>query len=464
MQCKTQPRKHQLASMEFAKKSNGRVAFFHSIGSGKSYCSILSAQIWGCKKILVVSPTSVIQTWKDEVKKHTNWKFIELMGDTRTRQRLLLKKGNVYNINWEGLKFLFGRKVGNQFVINDQAIFNLDFDCVIFDECHRASNPQSLQTKIAHLLSMSASHAILLTGTPISGSELDLWGQFWVLDNGKSLDRNFFVFRNQHFKPTRHITPRHTWVDWKLGKGEREKILDKISPITLRFDRKDCCDLPPITYEKRLVDLSKEQLDAIDILKGEIRDEFNPKLKNKLTKAGINKAIKLAQIPGGAILTGDGSLHRFKSNPKLSELIDLLEQLEEKVIIFHAFVEEGRMIEKVCKKKLWKFASLRGEIKDKPENLRRFLHDKDTRILIAHPLSGGEGLNLQIASIVIFYSNGFLGSRVRKQAEGRIYREGQTNPCLIIDLIAKNSLDENILKSQLNKRNVLQSVLDYIAI
>jgi len=85
------------------------------------------------------------------------------------------------------------------------------------------------------------------------------------------------------------------------------------------------------------------------------------------------------------------------------------------------------------------------------------------QVMVAHPQCGGEGVNLQVASVCIFYANDYSGATTRRQAEGRIHRYGQTNPCLFIDIFAINSvIDEAIGKSMKTKQDLADLVLDWI--
>jgi len=458
---KTEPFRHQKISILFAKDKD-RVAFFHSIGSGKTACSLYTAQVWDVNRILVVCPTSVITTWKQEVRKHTDWSFEELTGTTQERfDKFLQSSANVDCINWAGLKYLFCSKGEKGFELDADKFVEVDYDCLILDESHKCKDYRTIQSKIVKLLSQIIGKCIMLTGSPISNNELNLWNQYDVLDQGKTLGRNFFVYRNNYFKPIKHKTRNRSWTEWKLKSLEhREQILDKISKSTLRYDISECMNLPEVSYVKRYVNLTKKQRDFIDDIVSNIQineDDVN------LSKSNYNKAMKIAQITGGTVLDDDGESYIFKKNPKLNELEDILMETDEKVIIFHAFVEEGREIEKLCKKNNWNYASLRSEIKNKSRQIERFQNDKNCRFLITHPMSGGLGLNLQMARIAIFYSIGFLGHLIRQQAEGRIKRAGQNKTCLFIDLVAKNSIDEHLLEAISDKRKIAEAILNYLS-
>ena len=154
----------------------------------------------------------------------------------------------------------------------------------------------------------------------------------------------------------------------------------------------------------------------------------------------------------------------YLSNPKLQELLRLVDEISGKFIVFHHFSEEGRLITKALKKHGIKCAEMRGETKDKEGEIERF--KDDVQALVAHPACGGEGLNLQCASTMIFFSNGFSFAH-RTQAEGRIHRLGQTNKCLYVDLLLTSgvggeTIDHHILDCLDKKGDMAKAVLDYI--
>ena len=458
---KTTPFKHQQTAIDFGKDKD-RVVLWLGIGAGKSLGSLYLCEEWKSKRILVVCPTSVITTWRQEIGKHTDWSFDELVGNTEDRvEKFLQSNAKVQCINWPGLKYLFGEKGEDGYEFNEERFIQAKYDCLILDECHNCMNYKALQSRIVTLLSKITPKCIMLTGTPISGNELDLWNQYYVLDGGKTLGHNFFAYRNAHFEGKLHKSRDRLWKEWRLkGEEERQKIIDKISISTLHLGIKDCIDLPEVIRETRYIDLSTKQSKVIESIKEDIAIEL---ADDKVLSNSIrNKAIKIAQISGGTLLDG-GEIHIFSKNPKLLELEDLLKEIDEKVIIFHAFVAEGREIENLCKRNKWKYASLRSEIKDKNQEIELFQNDPSVKVLIAHPQSGGEGLNLQMARIGIFYSLGFTGHLKRQQAEGRIYRAGQNKSCIFIDLVAKNSMDEHILKVQGAKRSISDAILEFIS-
>jgi len=104
---KRTPYWHQYVTLAFG-LNRKRLMLWHDIGIGKTLTSLLLMQIWGVKKILVVSPNSVSDTWEKETKKGSNYKIHLLTGTTKEREELLsLNRKGIYWINYEGLKYLF---------------------------------------------------------------------------------------------------------------------------------------------------------------------------------------------------------------------------------------------------------------------------------------------------------------------------------------------------------------------
>jgi len=479
---KHKPRHHQYASALWSWRRD-RVLLLLGIGTGKTFASLLITHLWKRKKVLVVCPNSVRQTWKEELEKHTNETYTELVGTKARRKKLLENKTRFYIVNYEGLKVLFGRKVKlvvrntirSRYVTDHDAIMDAGFDCLVIDEVHHCRNFMTVQTQIAYNLSKVAGRCIALTGSPVGSSMTDFWSEFMVLDQGETFGPMETEFLHKYFNSYEiSVNPRCTIVKWSVKKGCREKILELVEKKTLRYDAKECFDMPKVTYERRYVQMTVEQLRIYFSILNDLIVEFQEG-KIKLNNV-INKTVKLRQVMSGFIIKNDVTPEgvevstpiRLKANPKLDELEDLLGEIEGKVIIYHSFVEEGRMIEARLKKMGVKYASMRGEKTDRQGEYKKFKRP-DVRVLVAHPVAGGEGLNLQESNVMIFFSQVGGGGIYRPQAEGRIVRAGQERPCIIVDLLAKDSsspddetIDERMYTSTQGKKDFAKSLLDWL--
>ncbi len=448
-----EPLEHQKRCLLWALERR-RVAYWLDIGTGKTLLALYTLMLWGCKKTLVVCPKSVIEGWMDEIKMGLGWKTVALVGKIGDRRRLLGKKARIYLINYEGLQWLWGRRKKNRgrFLPDISKIDELDFDALVIDEAHRCKGHKNLTTVLAREISRRVKHCITMTGTPLTKDQRDLWGEMNVLDLGESLGQNYWGYVRSYFRP---------WgFDWKLKDGSLEKILKRLAPKTIRYAREDCLDLPERIYERRLVQMSEEQKKLTQaIITGTLETDGSINQTEIL-----NIGIKLAQVAGGSLIQESGT-KRLDPNPKVAELLRTLEEVQGKAIIYHQFVEEGRMIEEALEKNDIPACSVRGETKNKPAVISKFLNDPSIKVLVAHPACGGEGLNLQIANTIIFYSNGY-NLVHREQSEGRIFRLGQKQSCLYIDLVIEDgmgdSIDKRILKSLKQKSDAATEVLDYI--
>ncbi len=149
---KTQPYKHQLATLGFTLGKNlKRVMYIHDIGLGKTLTALYTLKLWEVKgKTLIICPNSVIKTWKDEIEKHTDFSYIVVKGSREMRMKtIMFEKTDIYIINYEGLKLIGADKGNNKYVVNSAYPTSFGFECIIADESHKFKNPSSLQTRIA---------------------------------------------------------------------------------------------------------------------------------------------------------------------------------------------------------------------------------------------------------------------------------------------------------------------------
>lgn len=363
----------------------------------------------------------------------------------------------------------FGRgSEGNQTVYNLEVEENHNYfvNSILVSNCHHVREMSSLQSRICYHISRKAKRCIEMSGTPTSRDVADFWSLFMVLDQGKTLGNSITKFRFEYFNS--YKIPLRSGIElqqWALKKGAKQKILDLVAPSTIRYDISECCDLPPVIREKRIVTMSEEQKDLYDRLLSDLKLDLN---NGELTLNNvINKSSKLRQILSGFLMKGEKIVY-LHSSPKLDELSDLFDEIEGKVIIYHHYVAEGRMIEQRLRKLKIPYAAMRGEIKDKDHNYKLFRDNEKVRVLVMHPQSGGEGLNLQMANVAVFFSQIGGGSIPRPQAEGRLVRQGQNQACVIIDILAVHpngdeTIDEKMFQVSLDDRQFSQNILDWLA-
>lgn len=463
---KLSPMRHQLISLSFA-SVHGRCGFLHGVGTGKTLAALWTTQLWENKKILVVCPSSAFSAWERDISKYTDYSHEFLLGSGRHRRSLLKKKRDIYIINYEGLKTIYCKLIKGRGWKTDYSSFLHKFDCLILDEVHKCKNYKSLQSNICHELSKKAKNVIGLTGTPIDRSLLEAFNIYRVIDLGATLGNNFFTYRNKYFYPVMY--------DWKLKKGAKESILDRLTKNTISFDREECFDLPEIQEIVREVEPTKEFIK----LQHSIITEPNINLDGtiiKLEATELNeneetfqklKSRLLRQLPLGFIYykteEGQDRTFRLKKNPKIESLLDFLEDTSGKVIIFYHFKEESNLIRKALEKEKISYISIHGgqKLEDRTKSVKKFTEDKEVKCAVVQREAGAEGWDGSIANVAIYFSP-VPSPLSRKQCTGRIHRKGQKHSCLVVDLALKKSTDFRVLRNRSERFDFVQETMLYI--
>ena len=238
-----------------------------------------------------------------------------------------------------------------------------------------------------------------------------------------------------------------------------DELENKLKKFSYRVRKKDCLDLPDKIYQKRYVDLSTEQKKFYNDLKQYARtiiEDNNVSYNNKLTEI-----IKLQQVCNGHIVTNSGEKKIIKDS-KLDELMNILDETDGKIIIWARFVHN---IESIIKKIKETYGSnsvvaIYGSISvdQRTENVNKFQKDDKVRFFVGNPVTGGYGLNLTKANTVIYYNNSF-DLEVRVQSEDRAHRLGQKKSVTYIDIIARGTIDEFVIKALNNKLRISADTL-----
>ena len=177
---------------------------------------------------------------------------------------------------------------------------------------------------------------------------------------------------------------------------------------------------------------------------------------NKLTEI-----IKLQQVCNGFVKTDSGDTINMK-DAKMQELHQVIDEHDGKVIIWSSFVHNIETIIKNLEDKFGKGSTVAiygaVSVKDRNENVRKFQTDPKVRFFVGNPVTGGYGLNLTKATLVVYYNNSF-NLEVRTQSEDRAHRHGQEKEVTYVDLIAKGTIDEFVVKSLVGKHKLSAKTL-----
>jgi SNF2 family DNA or RNA helicase len=222
----------------------------------------------------------------------------------------------------------------------------------------------------------------------------------------------------------------------------------KIKKFSFRVRKVDCLDLPEKIYQQRYVNLNKEQIKVYEELRKYARSIIEDKevsFANKLTEI-----LKLHQVCNGYLKTDDGEIVPFDNDPKLEELLSIIEESDGKFIIWANYIHNIKTIVKTLRKEYGdeSVVSIYGEIttENRKKAVEEFQGNDKVRFFVGNPSTGGYGLTLTAASYVVYYSNNY-NLEVREQSEDRAHRIGQTKSVTYIDLIIDKTIDSHIISA-----------------
>lgn len=461
MPIKGRPYAHQLQAFDFAcrkfglsvpyKDSNG-VALLMEMGCGKSLVGIGIAgilyQLGKIKRVLVVCPLSIVSVWQQEFARFADFPYelTILKGSSAGKKEMLSV------IPDEGLQVVVVNYESTWRI--EDALAGFKPGLIIADEAHKIKEARTAQSKCMHRLGDAARYKLLLTGTVITNKELDVFSQYRFL-NKDIYGTSFYQFRNRYFDMVGygHYTPRfRSWM--------QDDFLQRLHSIAFRVTKEECLDLPEVIEEIREVELEPKVM----WMYRELEAESYVQLKDGDVSAVnvLTRLLRLSQLTGGHLTADDGSEPEQVSKAKLNALEDIVDTAlseNKKVVVMARFVPELDDIQEMLEKKGIGYACVRGGVKDRAEEIRRFQEEDDCMVFIGQIAAAGLGITLTAASTMVFYSMDYSMSNF-EQAKARIHRVSQKNDCLYIYLIAKGTVDSKVLKSLRSKVDLAKMLVD----
>ena len=461
---KTQPYDHQRVALR--KGATQRVfGFFMEQGTGKTKVTIDNAVYLYNMELLdtvyVIAPNSVYTNWKKEIELHSSAN--NYIYQHKIDKKFYPKKDklNWYLMNIEAFSHKSGYNKGLE-LVEQRGLTTM----MVIDESTTIKNRTAKRSKNVLKLGKGVRYKRILTGTPVTKSPLDLWSQFAFLDEDLLGFKSFYSFRARYCIMQSRPVGGNRRIEFPVSYINLEQLEEKILPYTHRVLKKDCLDLPPQIWQRRNIYLSNEQRNAYEILKEHARVVIQDKqssIHNKLTEIA-----KLQQVCSGFLYSDDGKLVEL-SNAKLDELLNIIEEIEGKIIIWATFRHSIQKIEETLQKKYGEksVVTLYGDTKKRSEVVDNFNDPRGSRFLVSNPSVGGYGLTLNASSYQIFFNNSY-NLEERLQAEARNHRSGQkADKVTYIDLVAIKTIDEFIIKALKEKitisaKTLGEEVLDFL--
>ena len=464
---KTKPYSHQIKALELS-WDKPYFAYFMEMGTGKSKVLIDNlAMLYDAGKIngvLIVAPKGVYKNWYDgEIPTHLprHIKPVSVLWQAMSTKKQQAELDLVFTPG-EDLHILimnveaFSTKKGVEFAAK---FLRCHRTLMAIDESTTIKNPDAKRTKSICTLGEYAGYKRILTGSPVTKSPLDLYKQCEFLKKELLGHTSYYTFRTRYaVMKTANFGGRSVQI--VTGYQHLPELSEKLKSFSYRVLKEDCLDLPDKTFVKRLVTLTPDQKKLYLQMKNLALAQFDGQMMT--TSTVMTQLMRLQQITCGHFTADDGTIKDLDSN-RISELMNVLEEVEGKVVIWaHWQRDVHRIIQEISKKfGENSFVDYYGltPMGDRQANINKFQDpNSPVRFFVGTTQTGGYGITLTAASTMVYYSNGY-DLEKRQQSEARIDRIGQKFPMTYIDIYCENTVDARIVKALKKKVNIASQIM-----
>ena len=439
-----EPHEYQKYATEFI-LTHPVAAVLLEMGLGKSVITLtalfdLCLDQFLIRKVLVIAPLRVARdTWPSEIKK---WDHLEgltysvVVGSEAERKAALMRTADLYIINRENVDWLV-TKSGMTF----------DFDMVVIDELSSFKSWRAKRFKSLLKVRPYVKRIVGLTGTPSSNGLMDLWAEFRLLDLGKRLGRFITHYRNAFFTPDKRNG--EVVFSYKPLPGAEKQIYDRIADITISMKSCDYLKLPECIINEVPVWMDDKEMEVYDTF----REEMVAKVKDREIDAA-NAAVlsgKLLQMANGAVYDEDKKAIHIHDR-KLDALEDLIEAANGKPVLIAYWYQHD--VDRIKARFTVREIKTSKDIED--------WNAGKISAAVIHPASAGHGLNLQTGGSTIIWFGLTWSLELYQQTNARLHRQGQKETVVIHHIIAKGTIDEQVMSALRKKEKTQDALIDAV--
>ena len=411
------PFDHQIETASFL-TLNRRAFCFNEQGTGKT-----SSVIWAAdylmnlgliKRVLVICPITIMYTaWQADIFKTAMHRSVGVAyGPAEKRKKVIRGEYDFIVTNYDGVGILYDEiKAGN-------------FDLIVVDEANAYKTVTTQRWKVLAHLIKPTTRLWMLTGTPASQSPEDAFGLARLVSPNrvpkyKTAWKDKVMYQVSKFR-------------WIPKPSAKQIVFEALQPA-IRFTKEECLDLPEVLYQTREVPLT---LQAARYYK-KLRDEMLVHAAGE-TISAVNAAArlsKLLQVSGGAVYSDTREVVEFDITPRLKALTEVLEETENKVIVFVPFTHTIELVSKFLHDQRVSNEIINGDVSavKRSEIVKRFQSAPDPRVLVIQPQAASHGVTLTAADTIVFWSP-VMSVETYLQCIARIDRVGQVNKMTVVHL------------------------------
>ncbi|MBO2013070.1 SNF2-related protein [Hymenobacter negativus] len=396
-----------------------------------------SGEAQGAASLLVL-PTSLVFNWLNEAQKFTpDLRVLAYTGTYRDKNPDRFAEYDVVLTSYGIVR------------LDTELLASYKFDYVILDESQAIKNPSSTTSQAVRQL--RSKHRLILTGTPVENSTMDLWSQMSFINPGLLGTQAFF--RKEFLKP----------IEKNQDEGRTRRLHALIKPFILRRHKAQVAkELPAKTEQLSYCQMTEEQAHAYEETKSFYRnkilrnlDEHGPASTQFLLLQGLTRLRQIANHPR---LADETYAHE---SGKLREVLRMIRNVVaegHKVLVFSQFVQHLALVRAALDERQMEYAYLDGTTRDRPAEVARFQEDEELKIFLISLKAGGVGLNLTAADYV-FILDPWWNPAVEAQAVDRAHRIGQQRPVFTYKFITQGTVEEKILALQRRKLALVSELI-----
>ncbi len=387
---------------------------------------------------LLVLPTSLVYNWLNEARKFTpDLRVLAYTGTFRTKDVAQFADYDVVLTSYGIVR------------LDTELLTAYQFDYVILDESQAIKNPASTTSQAVRQL--HARHRLILTGTPVENSTMDLWSQMSFINPGLLGTQAFF--RKEFLKP----------IEQSQDASRTHRLHSLIKPFILRRHKHQVAsELPAKTEHLSFCPMTEEQAHVYEETKSFYRNQL---LAAPETTGSTNTQLmllqgltRLRQIANHPCLVDAAYAHE---SGKLREVLRMLRTVVaegHKVLVFSQFVQHLALVRAALDERHLPYAYLDGHTQHRAAEVDRFQADDALQIFLISLKAGGVGLNLTAADYV-FILDPWWNPAVEAQAIDRAHRIGQQRPVFVYKFITQHTVEEKILALQRRKLALVSDLI-----
>lgn len=450
-------------------------ALFLDPGLGKTSIALAAIKVLKQKKILdkvlLIAPLRVCYSvWPREVEKWKDFQGLKVCVLHGPKKDEALKSdADIYVINPEGLEWLLQVKKTKtssgktKVAIDLRRWKSLGFDTLVVDELSKFKHTNTNRFKALKLVLHTFQRRWGLTGSPASNGLMDLFGQCYVLDQGRTLGSYVTHYRMKYFVPS------HDGFNWTIRDGAEQEIYERLAPLALRMSAEDYLDMPDLIENNIRVDLPDKVMEIYDHLENDLIAKLESKVVVASTAAAAS--MKCRQVANGGIYL-DPDVEALVKLPKsrrewvnlhtgkVDALADLIDELQgSPLLVAYDFEHDlDRLQEKLGKEVPY----IGGGVTPKRSSeLERAWNSGRLPVLLGHPQAMAHGLNLQEVGHHVCWHSLTWDFELYDQFIRRVLRQGNKHSKVFVHhIMARGTIDESILGAVKSKRKGQNALFD----